>query len=309
VALGQKTLLVKLDLAKKKLEVLDTLPFDSWGMEFTRDCSTMVVPEQTGDEQNKVNGAALYRIEGGKLKRGAAIDTYRYPVSSTSFSDDGRWLAVSVNTGQLILYRLDEKGPVKSYEAPALKDHDMYLRISWGSSGRLLAGAYKGNVRLFTLDAATGKLGAPKDLMSPTRASRETGSVDPKSGDIEMPGGARVMNIAFGRDLPIAWAVVESGQVFAWNLETDGKRVAVVNGLDGANSFARSDDGTLLAAGGNFSAQVWKLDGLKASAPRELDGLQHIDKYVLIRDFHFAGKQLLVGTGDLSASRLLLYSP
>jgi hypothetical protein len=97
--------------------------------------------------------------------------------------------------------------------------------------------------------------------------------------------------------------------VFAWDVgEKAGPRVTVIDGLDGANAFALSPDGTLLAASGNYEAKVWRLDGTKTLSATPLDGLVHVEKYVAVDQMHFVGKRVLaVGTGDLDKATLKLY--
>jgi WD40 repeat protein len=311
VSQGRQLLLGRLDVPKKKLELLSKEPLETWSMEFSPDCSLLVMSESSGDEQHRVNGAAVWRIDGGKLTRLGQVDTFRYPVSGIAMSDDGKWLALVANSGELNVYRVDARGTTaRSYQAPALRGGDQYMRVRW-SKGKLIGGAYKGGVRLFTLDPASGKLSAPEELMSPTRATRMEGSLNTESGEIVMPGGARVFDVAFSADGARAWAVVESGQVFAWDVaEKAGPRVTVVDGLDGANAFAVSPDGALLAASGNYEAKLWRLDGAKATRAEALGGLVHVGKYVAVDQLHFVAKNLLVaGTGDLSKASLQIYAP
>ncbi len=138
----------------------------------------------------------------------------------------------------------------------ALGDRDQYLRIRWGK-GKLLGGTYKGSVHLYTLDPVSGKLSAPEELMTPTRATRQQGSMNTDTGEIVMPGGARVFDVAFSEGGARAWAVVESGHVFTWELAAQARpRATVVDGLHGANAFAISPDGALLAASGDYEATL-----------------------------------------------------
>jgi WD40 repeat protein len=126
-----------------------------------------------------------------------------------------------------------------------------------------------------------------------------------------MPGGARVFDVAFSDDGARAWAVVESGQVFTWKVgDTSGPRTTVVDGLDGANAFAISPDGSLLAASGNYEAKLWKLNGTKATPSAAIDGLIYAEKYASVHDLHFVTNGgLVVGTSDLSTARLMVYAP
>jgi WD40 repeat protein len=258
--------------------------------------------ESSGEEKHRINRAAMWRVGAGKLTRLGEIDTFRYPVATAAWTNDGKWLAVAANSGELNLYRVEAKGATtRSYQAPVLPEGDQYLRIRWGN-GKLVGGTYKGSVHLYTLEGE--KLSAPEVLMSPTGPTRKEGSLNVNSGAIVMPGGARVMGVAMSGDRP--WAVVESGQVFTW--DSTGTRITVVDQLDGANALALSPDGTLLAASGNYEAKLWRLEGTKATPAGTLDGLVHVEKYVAVDELLFVGKRaLLVGSGNLDKASLVLY--
>lgn len=311
-ALVSKRLVVgTLDASKKKLTLGAPNEVDAWAMAWTRDCSRLGASESSGDAKHRVFGAALFDVKDGALTRVSSLSTFRFPVSSIAMTDDDAFVAVAANSGELVIFRLDPKGAAaKVFEAPALGGGDQYLHVAFGR-GHLLAGAYKGSVRLFSFDAATGALGKGVDLMAPTAPTRAEGSLNVDTGAIVMPGGARVFEVAFSNDGNHAWAVVESGQVFAWELGASvGPRVTVLDRLEGANRLALAPDGKQLAAAGSFVARVWRLDGLKATPLADLAGLEHVEQYVLARGLRFVGAgRLAVATGGLSSASVSLYSP
>ena len=308
---SKKLVIGSLGVSKKKLALSAPNDVETWAMAWTRDCNRLVASESSGDSKHRVFGAALFSVKDGALSRTAPLGTFRFPVSSIAVTDDDAFVAVAANSGDLAIFRLDPKsGPVKVFEAPPLRGGDQYMHVAFGG-GHLLAGAYKGAVRLFPFDPATGALGQGVDLMAPTAPTRTSGSVNVDTGAIVMPGGARVFEVAFSNGGSRAWAVVESGQVFAWELgDSTGPRVTVVDQLDGANRLALSPDGTKLAAAGSFVARVWKLDGLKAAPLADLSGLEHIDAYLLARGLLFVEPgRLAVATGGLGSASVVLYSP
>lgn len=307
---GKELIVGQLTTGQKKLGTPVAQPSSAFALAFTPDCKLLLASEQSGEGDKRVNGAALWRLAKGKLTRLAAIDTFTLPASSIAVSDDGAFAAIATNAGELFGYRLEAQGKAtKVFTAPRLPKGDQFLRIRFGP-GLLLGGTYLGSVIAYRFLPETGELGEAQALMTPTGATREKGSLNTTTGDIVMPGGARVFDVAFSNAGTRAWAVVESGQVFAWDLgATRGPRLTMVDGLDGANALAVSPDGTLLAAVGNFSARVWKVSGTTATLAGELTGLERVERYVIARGLQFFGKnQLAVGTGGLASARLAIFS-
>lgn len=309
-AVGERVFVGRLDLPKKRIAKLATLEADSWALAFSGDCKLLAISEHSGEGKDRTNGASLWRVGARKLTRLASLGTYRYPVSSLALSQDSRWAAVTTNVSKLVVYRLGPQGAVeRTYEAPPLANRDMYMRVKW-SRARLLGGTYQGHVRLFTLDPATGRLGPPRELLSPTVATRKEGSVNLDTGKIVMPGGARVFAVEFTNKGRRAWAAVESGQVFTWDISSaTGRGAKVIDGFDGPNAMAVSPDGKQLAVTGNTKAQLWRLKGTRAKPLATLGGLDHVEQYLATNGLgYIENGRLLVGTG-MRQSKLLIFKP
>lgn len=308
---GTELVLGRLDAAKKKVSMSPPAKVDSWAMAFSSDCSLLVASQTIADGEKRTHSFSTFRVTDGKLTPLAQLGPFPTPIRAIAISEDDAWLIVAGNK-TLTTWRLDPKtGAAKqAFETPALPGDDLYMQVRL-RRGIVLAGTYEGKVQLKGFEPADGRLSSGTDLMQPTVATRTEGSLNTDTGAIVMPGGARVFDVAFSNEGKRAWAVVESGQVFAWDVEKPASaRVTVVDGLDGANVMAVSPDGTRLAAGGNYSAQVWKLDGFKAAPLGELGGLVHVDKYVSTDAMHWLdAKHLGVGTGDLYSAKLVVYAP
>lgn len=310
VSAGSQLQSGRLDLAKKTYTAQHTEQADVWAMAFTPSCGVLVTEQSTGENAERIHDATVRSMKGGAMHAVSSIGTFALPVSSIDVSSDGAFVAMATNGGEVMTFALDAQGKTKKvFEAPKLPKGDQVLHLRLTKS-HLVAGTYRGSVLAWPFDASTGALGPARTLMTPTAPTRESGSLDTTTGAIVMPGGARVLDLTTSNEGSRVWAAVESGSILSWELSgATPVGATVVTGLDGAGHVAVSPDGTLLAASGNFSARLYSVSGTTATLKGELGGLMFIDKYVLVRRLHFAGKRLVVGTGDLSVGKLVIYEP
>lgn len=300
----------RLDVAKKTYLAQHTERAEVWAMAFTPGCGFLLSEQSAGEYPTRVHDATVRSMKDGAMSPVSSIGTFPLPVSSIDVSADGQFAAMATNGGEVMTFALDAKGQTKKvFDAPKLPKGEQVLHLRL-TKRHLVAGTFRGSVLAWPFDASTGALGAAQPLMTPTAPTRETGSLDTKTGAIVMPGGARVLDLTVSNEGTRVWAAVESGSILSWDLSgATPVGATVVTGFQGAGHLAVSSDGTLLAASGDFAAKLYSVSGSTATLKGELGELMYIDKYVLVRRLHFVGKRLLVGTGDLSVGKLLIYEP
>lgn len=289
----------KLEVATGKpvyAELFRSTSGSGYPLAFSRDCAHLVVGAGSG--QGATFTAQLWRLEPKPMAVGAPI-ALPLPGSGTAFSDDGAFVAIASNAGDLRVFAVSESGVKLVTTGPALEKGDQYLRLAW-QKDQLLAGTYRGYVKRFVIDA-NGSLGAPTTLLDPTAPTRTEGSLSVSTGKVVTPGGARVFGVKLLDEGTRALAIVESGRVFSWDLtQSPATRSTLLEGLDGGYELAISSDGKWLMAADNFKARVWKLNAGKPSGSGfELGGLIHAGEYVSVHGADFFGNLLVLGSMDL----------
>ena len=290
---GGTPALYQLDLAKRSATNLGALP-DAHEFAFNSDCSVLALAVTSGRGATQKNEVHLYKLSAKAPVKLGAYGAFKYPVSALAFVDD-KTFVVGLNKGPIELWSIEGK----SLDTRAIDGGVMSLAFS---DGNIAIGTYEGGVYLSPL--ASAKLG-PLVTLAGKAPTRETGSLNVDTGEIVMPGGGRVMAIAFVEGGKRLLASQETGQIASWPIAAGkpGNVEIVATKLDGPNAMAVSTDQKLVVVGENFRVSVWKSTGNKHVT--DLGKLDRVEKYASFRGIVFAGpREILVGSSKSSTVRI-----